>query len=117
MFADCFDADGEVKNPKQLAQRHRDFVDAMSKSTYNGLTGRTWIDSETDTGTPLIKSRESAAAELRESATRAGFAKSAQAFNYSSPSNAGYGQLVKEWTLTSPIPSGLVPYDLFRVAA
>jgi hypothetical protein len=97
MFADCFDANGEVKSAKQLVQRRQEFIEAMNKSTYDGLTGRTWIESQTEDGTPLVKSRDTAATELHDSAVRSGFAKAANSFNYSPPSG-GYGQLIKEWT-------------------
>ncbi len=97
MFSDCFDANGECKSPKALVQRRQEFIDAMSKSTYDGLTGRTYMEGESDDGTPLVKSRATVAAGLRESAVRGGFAKSANVFNYNE-SQSGYGPLVKEWT-------------------
>jgi hypothetical protein len=111
LFADLYDADGDLKSNRALVSRHEELVNAMSKATYDGLTGRTWIEGEAADNTPLIKSRATAAAELRESATRSGFAKSANVFNYSDR-GSGYTQLVKEWTLSSPIPSGIVPFDL-----
>lgn len=80
----------------------------MQKATYDGLTRRTWIDGESVDGTPLLKSRDTAAAELREGASRAGFGKSAGGFNYSSP-DSGYGEMIKEWTLTSPTCAGTCP--------
>ena len=66
MFSDCFDANGECKSPKALVQRRQKFIDAMSKSTYDGLTGRTYMEGESDDGTPLVKSRATVAAGLRE---------------------------------------------------
>jgi len=116
MFSDLYDADGEVKSSKALINRREEFINAMSKATYDGLTGRTFFDGETVDSTPLVKSREAAAAELRESATRSGFAKSAGAFDYNPGRSYGYGPIVKEWTLQNPIPSGLVPYDLEQPA-
>ena len=71
MFSDCFDANGECKSPKALVQRRQEFIDAMSKSTYDGLTGRTYMEGESDDGTPLVKSRATVAAGLRESAVEA----------------------------------------------
>ena len=67
MFSDCFDANGECKSPKALVQRRQEFIDAMSKSTYDGLTGRTYMEGESDDGTPLVKSRATVAAGLRKS--------------------------------------------------
>jgi len=117
MFSDLYNSDGELKSAKALVNRREEFINAMSKATYNGLTGRTVIEGESVDSTPLVKSRDTAAAELRASASRFGFAKAANAFNYSQ-ADGDYGQMVKEWTLSSPIPTGLVPYDLsFGIAA
>jgi hypothetical protein len=118
LFSDLFDENtGECKSPKQLVQRREEFIEAVSKSTYDGLTGRTFIDGESADGVPLAKNRATVAAELRESARRGGFSKSANVFNYSEP-QTGYGELLKEWTVGdalttgNPIGTGLVPFDL-----
>lgn len=111
LYSDLFDKGGELKSGKALAERHQNVVDAFSKATLDGERGATYFDGEGVAGTPMIKSRSKVASELRDTATRAGFAKSASLFN-TSDSFKGAGALLKEWTTVNPVSSGLVPYDL-----
>ncbi len=111
MFSDLFDENGKVTDSRELASRSEAFKDAMSKSVYEGVTGRTFIDGEV-AGAPLAKSRATAAQDLREASERAGFRKAAGMYPTSMVGDRGnYGSLLKEWSLSNPVPTGLVPHS------
>jgi hypothetical protein len=103
---------GRVK-PDKIADRHDQLVKAMTAATAEGVSGNV-ITIPTDSGVPLIKSRKSYEREM--DAYRTGMSK-----GLSDPATARLSEylsgpsataLAKEWTLGSPISTGLVPFDL-----
>lgn len=118
---------GDAKRPltsterAEMVDRHESFVDEMTKATVSGLQGETtWgdsIDSDSPNAFPVLKIRRDASRsnDVSKAMADVEMAKSLS----DSPFTGSRAELLsKEWTLSSPIATGLVPYDLpFGVAA
>jgi hypothetical protein len=104
---------GRVK-PGKLAERHDQFVKAMTAATAEAVSGDV-IQIPQQSGVPLIKSRRSYTRELNNSVQN-GLSKSmadpAQMRLDEFLAGPSSTALAKEFTLTNPIGTGLVPFDL-----
>ena|ERR1022692_2161677 len=113
---------GESRRPltaeerHDMVDRHEMFVEEMTKATVAGLTGETtWgnlIDQDRPKDFPIMSVRHDAAraADVRKALDDVEMAKSVSGDQVWSGSRAEV--LSKEWTLTNPVSTGLVPYDL-----
>lgn len=112
---------GDAKRPltsterAEMVDRHESFVDEMTKATVSGLQGETtWgdsIDSDSPNAFPVLKIRRDASRsnDVSKAMADVEMAKSLS----DSPFTGSRAELLsKEWTLSSPIATGLVPYDL-----
>lgn len=109
---------GRVK-PGKVADRHDQLVKAMTAAVAEGVSGEV-MQIPTESGVPLIRSRKTYQRE-QNAAMGGDFNKS-----LSDPANErlsdylngpSANKLAKEWTLGTPLNTGLVPFDLFGVAA
>ena len=105
---------GRVK-PGKVADRHEQLVKAMTAAVAEGVAGDV-MQIPTESGVPIIKSRKTYEREIAAVSGSGGMSKSVT--NAANARLADYfdgpsaTQLAKEWTLTNPISTGLVPYDL-----
>lgn len=99
----------------EMVDRHEQFVDEMTKATVAGMSGETtWgdaVDYERPRDYPIMKVRRNAD---RAAATRQilGDVEMAKSVGDSQFQGARAEALSKEWTLTNPVLTGLIPYDL-----
>lgn len=94
LFSDLFDSKtGDVKNSKHLVERQQDLITSMTKATADGMVGNTILDTNATESVAVVKTIDKVVMK------GAGNARSSM-------------QFAKEWTLSNPIPSGLVPFDL-----
>lgn len=112
---------GEAKRPlngaerAEMVDRHEQFVEEMTKATVAGVSGETaWgdaIDPERPREFPVLKVRRDAArsGDTRKFLDDVEMAKGVMDSPFS---GARSEVLSKEWTLTSPISTGLLPFDL-----
>lgn len=97
---------GKLKSGKAV-ERVEKIQKAVACAIEEGLSGGTTFGSY-DTKTPLIKSKKTL---QREMAAGGEISKSAELLD-DFMSGPDPSLLRKEWTLTNPIGSGLVPFDL-----
>lgn len=109
------DTNGNLK-PGKLADRHEQVVKAMTAAVSEGVSGGVMTIPQ-DNGLPLVKSRKTYQRELNQAMQGSGNVSKSlgdpaavrlQEF-LDGPSATA---LSKEWSLSTPINSGLVPYDL-----
>lgn len=112
---------GEPKRPltsterAEMVDRHELFVEEMTKSTVSGITGEvTWgdpIDTERANAFPIARTRVNTtrSGDVRKALDDVEMAKSVSESTWS---GARSEVLSKEWTLTSPVATGLIPFDL-----
>jgi|GEM_PF-1057280 len=100
----------DAESPRDLVEKREDFIAAMTKATAAGLTG------ETTWGTPDQNLLGAPIAPVTRNVAKAGAAEKALADFEMAKSVEGapaaWDRLSKEWTLTNPISTGLVPFDL-----
>ena len=112
---------GEPKRPlnsterAEMVDRHEMFVEEMTKATIAGNVGETqWggpIDPDRPNAYPIAVTRrdEARSGEVRKALGEFELAKG----SYASTFTGGRTEvLAKEWTLTNPLSTGLIPYDL-----
>ena len=108
-----------VKSNREVTELRQEFLAEMTKATIAGLNGDTAFVQgapgdvamgfvtnpygETRQVPPITKNH-AAAGQVRKALDEYEMAKSA--------GTADWGELSKEWTLTNPVSTGLVPYDL-----
>lgn len=112
---------GEAKRPlssaerAEMVDRHESFVEEMTKATVAGLTGATtWgspIDPDSPNAFPVLQVRRDST-RANEVSKAMGDVEMAKSLADSPFTGARSEILSKEWTTTSPVSSGLVPYDL-----
>lgn len=99
----------------ELVDRHENFVEEMTKATAAGLYGETtWgdpVDSDRPKNFPIpqIRREPSRSSEVRKALDDVEMAKG---LSESSWSGSRSEALSKEWTLSNPISTGLLPFDL-----
>src|ERR1700733_2617378 len=102
---------GNVK-PGAVAKRHEQMVKAMTAATAEALSGGV-MQVPTETGVPLIKSRKTYEREQNTSFNVfKGIADPAQARLADYLDGPSATALAKEFTLTNPVPTGLLAFDL-----
>ena len=109
------DSNGNLK-PGKLADRHEQVVKAMTAAVSEGVSGGVMTIPQ-DNGLPLVKSRKTYQRELNQALQGSGNVSKSlidpaavrlQEF-LDGPSATA---MSKEWSLSTPINTGLVPYDL-----
>src|SRR5579863_8231900 len=105
----------DTDDRRELVERRPEFVEEMTKATVAGVMGETtWgspIDNDRPKDFPIlsVKRDQARAAEVRKALDDMEMAKGSADSTWSG-SRSEY--LSKEWTLTTPISTGLVPFDL-----
>ena len=103
-----------AKSAREVTDQYNEFTEEMTKSVIAGLTGATTWDSSGDAakgfvGTAQvapIKSDYSRSAQVAKALSDYEMAKSTEG-----PAEA-WDRMSKEWTLSTPLSTGLVPFDL-----
>lgn len=111
---------GRKLTTRELTERKDEFVKTMTEAVAKGLVGETIIGRLHDSGAPMVghtsEKRENVSKALEELYETSRMAKAADDSLIKSLGNNGYNPQVetmsKEWSLTNPISTGLVPYDL-----
>ncbi len=98
--------------PGKLVDRSEAFQKSMTAATVAGLAGETFFDGGHETGTPLVKSRSSVVRSARRDLELAKAADPAVMAALNTQLAASRDVLSKEWTLSNPVSTGLVPFDL-----
>lgn len=99
----------------EMVDRHELFVEEMTKATVSGLSGETtWgdaIDPERPHAFPVLKARResSRTTETRKILDEVEMAKGVSGRHFD---GARAERLSKEWTLSNPVATGLLPFDL-----
>lgn len=103
---------------RELADRKEALIKAATQATADGAAGETFFAANHDSGVPLVGRRAGQRSELRKSlkdeVLTKGVDPSLLANLEASLGSGGADPslLAKEWTLTSPVATGLVPFDL-----
>lgn len=104
--------DGTVKAGK-LAQRHADYQKVLNKSIEEGLKGDVIKTNGVGDGSvPTYRSRKMYEREMANMANEGGLKKTQGELVARHVSEMLNEPLRKEWTLSAPVPSGIVPFDL-----
>ena len=100
----------DADSPRELVARREECVQEMTKATVAGLVG------ETAWGTPDPNMLNSPVPPVvRNQAARAATAQALENYELAKSTESAsqaWDRLSKEWTLTNPLSTGLVPYDL-----
>ena len=97
----------DATSPRELSERKDELVEAMTKATAEGIMGATtWGTKDEYMPIPNVVRDNSRANEVAKAIDNLGMAKMAKG------SGESFESLAKEWTLTNPLGTGLVPYDL-----
>ena len=100
----------DADSPRELVARREEFVQEMTKATVAGLVG------ETAWGTPDPNMLNSPVPPVvRNQAARAATAQALENYELAKSTESAsqaWDRLSKEWTLTNPLSTGLLPYDL-----
>jgi len=100
----------DAESPKELVEKREEFIAEMTKATVAGLTG------ETTWGTPDPNMLGSAIPPVATSQAKRGAAvKALEEFQMAKSAEGApqaWERMSKEWTLSNPISTGLLPYDL-----
>jgi len=102
-----------AKSAREVSDEYNEFTQEMTKAVVSGLNGATTWDSQSDVkafiGTAQV-------APIKHDVTRSGQVAKAITDYEMAKSTEGSAQawdrLSKEWTLSTPISTGLVPFDL-----
>ena len=110
--ADLF---SDAQNPREIVERREEFVKAMTESTVDGHYGDTFFAGQHETGAVTIAKRADRSREAMRAITDLQLEKSVDPSVLTALESALTGNreaMTKEWTLSAPIGTGLVPYDL-----
>ena len=110
----------DTEDRRELVERRMEFVEEMTKATIAGNVGETTWGGAVDPDRPddfrignqvigLVRRDSARAAEVRKALEDVEMAKSMDGGNFIGGSSQ---YLAKEWTLTNPLATGLIPYDL-----
>ena len=101
---------GDAESPRELVERRVELVEAMTKATVAGLTGETtWGTADPNmlnNPVPPVVTNPAKRGATQTAIEQYEMAKSTEA------SPVAWDRLSKEWTLTNPVSTGLIPYDL-----
>ena len=101
---------GDAETPREMAERKEELVQEMTKATIAGLTGETtWGPKDPNfMDSPIggVVNKPSRSARVEKAYGDYELAKSVEA------QPTAWDNLQKEWTLSNPVTTGLVPYDL-----
>ena len=91
----------DAQNARELSERRDELVEAMTKATAEGFTGHVTFGAKDDyMPIPAIVRDSSKVNEVRKALDDLSMSKMAKG-------TAEYGDLVKEWSLTNPLSTGL----------
>jgi hypothetical protein len=103
-----------AKSAREVADQYAEFTAEMTKSVIAGLTGVTTWDSSADAAKGFVGNAQ--VAPIRQDYSRsANVAKALSDYEMAKSTEGGaqaWDRMSKEWTLTTPISTGLVPFDL-----
>ena len=103
-----------VKSAREVTDTYREFTEEMQKATIAGLTGETTWETAHDAATGFIGTQR--VAPIRHDVSRhATVAKAMDEFAMAKSTEGvapAWERLSKEWTLTNPVSTGLLPFDL-----
>ncbi len=103
-----------VKSAREVADEYDEFTAEMTKATIAGLNGEVGWDSSPDAPRAYIGSQQ--VAPIRHDISRSSQVRKAMDDYEMAKSTEGaseaWDRLSKEWTLTNPISTGLLPFDL-----
>lgn len=108
----------DAQSPRELSEMQDEFVAEMTKSTIGGLVGETYIAGANGINQGAgaidysIGHRQEQKASLAKACADVEMAKSAVSDMSRTLTGARSELLSKEWTLSNPIGTGLVPFDL-----
>ena len=107
-------ANTAVKSAREVSDEYSEFVAEMKKSTIEGLTGATEWNRSSEAY--AVIGNQTVPGIKRNDSRRDEVAKALDTFSEMSKSAGDipptWDNMAKEWTLTSPVSTGLVPYDL-----
>lgn len=120
LFADAEEerALGRKLTPRELTERNDEYVKSMTEAIAKGIVGETYIGRMHDSAAPMIghtsDKRENVTKALENLYETSRMVKSADDAMIKSLGsfNPQVETMSKEWSLTTPINAGLVPYDL-----
>ena len=122
LFADAEEerAIGRKLTARELTERNDEYVKAMTEAIAKGIAGETFIGRMHDAAAPMVahtnERRENVSKALEELYETSRMVKSADDQMIKSLGSNGLNPQVetmsKEWSLTNPLSTGLVPYDL-----
>src|SRR6185437_3068499 len=103
-----------------LVEQKDALVKAATEATISGLSGETYFGNNHESGAPMIAKRDDKRAAVRKALEELEMAKSvdpaAMAALNAALTGAKSEMLSKEWTLSNPVSTGLVPFDLEQPA-
>src|SRR6185437_15360485 len=103
-----------------LVEQKDALVKAATEATISGLSGETYFGNNHESGAPMIAKRDDKRAAVRKALEELEMAKSvdpaAMAALNAALTGAKSAMLSKEWTLSNPVSTGLVPFDLEQPA-
>jgi len=106
----------DAASPAEMAERKDALVKAATDSTVSGLTGETYFDGQHESSGARIAKRADKRAEVRKALEELEMAKSLDPSVMAALNAQLTGSkaelLSKEWTLSNPVSTGLVPFDL-----
>jgi hypothetical protein len=103
-----------AKSAREVADEFAEFTQEMTKATIAGLTGATQWDTAVDAAKGFVGTAQ--VAPIRNDYSRsAEVSKALNDFEMAKSTEgaaAAWDRMSKEWTLSTPISTGLVPFDL-----
>jgi hypothetical protein len=106
----------DATSPTALAERKEALVKAATESTISGLSGETNFAGQHETGAVLIEHKADKRNMVRKALDELELAKGVDPSVMAALNTALTGgnteMLSKEWTLSNPLSTGLVPFDL-----
>ena len=104
-----------VKSDREVTESRQEFLEEMHKATIAGLNGEvSFVQAAPGTvAEGFIPGRGPVAPIARNAANAGNVRKALDSYEMAkSAGNADWAELSKEWSLTNPVSTGLVPYDL-----
>jgi hypothetical protein len=106
----------DASTAAEVVARKEELVKSMTEATVAGLAGDTFFDGSHESGDPKVSTRAAKRREFDRIMAEMEMSKSVdpavQAALTGLLSTPKADSMVKEWTLTNPVSTGLVPYDL-----
>ena len=100
----------DAESPREITERREELIAEMTKATVAGLTGETyWGPKDSnfmDSPIGAVASKPSRSNRVEKELGDYEMKKSA------APQPQVWDEMAKEWSLTNPVSTGLIPYDL-----